>query len=81
MDDGIYRNTVLDTAQKIISIARYILASNEQWFDIFEGAKVSSKLLSKRWTAEITLRDKMFLEKMELSCLIDLSTCYPTFRL
>ena len=35
-----------------------------QWFDTVEGVKVSSKLMSKRWTTEITLRDKMFLEKM-----------------
>jgi len=28
-----------------------------------EGVEVSSKLLSKRWTTEITSRDKMFLEK------------------
>jgi transposase len=35
-----------------------------QWFDAVEGVKVSSKLLSIRWTTEITLRDKMFLEKM-----------------
>jgi transposase len=35
-----------------------------QWFDTVEGVKVSSKLASKRWTTEITLRDKMFLEKM-----------------
>jgi transposase len=35
-----------------------------QWFDTVEAVKVSSKLLSKRWTTEITLRDKMFLEKI-----------------
>ena len=35
-----------------------------QWFDTVEGVKVSSKLLSKRWTTEITQRDRMFLEKM-----------------
>lgn len=35
-----------------------------QWFDTVEGVKVSSKLLSKRRTTEITLRDRMFLEKM-----------------
>ena len=35
-----------------------------QWFDTVEGVNVSSKLLSKRWTTEITLRDKMFLEKI-----------------
>jgi transposase len=35
-----------------------------QWFDTVEGVKVSSNLLSKRWTTEITLRDKMFLEKI-----------------
>lgn len=35
-----------------------------QWFDTVEGVNVSSKLLSRRWTTEITLRDKMLLEKM-----------------
>jgi len=35
-----------------------------QWFDTVEGVKVSSKLLSKRWTTEITSRDKLFLSKM-----------------
>jgi transposase len=35
-----------------------------QWFDTVEGVKVSSKLLSKRWTTEITSRDRLFLEKM-----------------
>jgi hypothetical protein len=35
-----------------------------QWFDTIEDVKVSSKLLSKRWTTEITARDKMFLEKI-----------------
>jgi transposase len=38
-----------------------------QWFDVVEGVKVSSKLLSKRWTTEITLRDKMFLERLGVS--------------
>lgn len=35
-----------------------------QWFDTVEEVKVSSKLLSKRWTTEITQRDQMFLEKL-----------------
>ena len=35
-----------------------------QWFDTVEGVKVSSKLTSQRWTTEITLRDKLFLDKM-----------------
>ncbi|GHV37362.1 hypothetical protein FACS1894187_13890 [Synergistales bacterium] len=35
-----------------------------QWFDTVESVKVSSKLLAKRWTTEITLRDRMFLDKM-----------------
>ena len=35
-----------------------------QWFDTVEGVKVSSKLISKRWTTEITSRDKMFLDKL-----------------
>jgi transposase len=35
-----------------------------QWFDTIDGVNISSKLLSKRWTTEITARDKMFLEKM-----------------
>ena len=35
-----------------------------QWFDAVEGVRASSKLTSKRWTTEITSRDKMFLEKL-----------------
>jgi len=35
-----------------------------QWFDTVEGVKVSSKLSSKRWTTEITSRDRMFLDKL-----------------
>lgn len=35
-----------------------------QWFDAVEEVKVSSKLLSKRWTTEITERDRMFLDKL-----------------
>jgi len=35
-----------------------------QWFDVIEGVNVSSKLSAKRWTTEITTRDKMFLDKL-----------------
>ncbi len=35
-----------------------------QWFDAIEEVKVSAKLLSRRWTTEITERDKLFLEKL-----------------
>lgn len=35
-----------------------------QWFDAVEEIKVSAKLLSRRWTTEITERDRMFLEKL-----------------
>ena len=35
-----------------------------QWFDTIEGVKVSSKLVSKRWTTEITLQDRMFLDRI-----------------
>jgi transposase len=35
-----------------------------QWFDTVEGVKVSSKLTKKRWATEITLRDRLFLEKL-----------------
>jgi transposase len=38
-----------------------------QWFDTVEGVKISSKLSSKRWTTEITSRDRMFLEKMGIT--------------
>ena len=38
-----------------------------QWFDTIEGVKVSSKLLKKRWTTEITSRDRLFLEKLGVS--------------
>jgi hypothetical protein len=35
-----------------------------QWFDTIEGIKVSSKLSVKRWSTEITTRDKLFLDKL-----------------
>ena len=35
-----------------------------QWFDTVEGVKVSSKLTAKRWTTEITSRDRLFLDKL-----------------
>ena len=35
-----------------------------QWFDTVEEVKVSSKLLSRRWTTEITARDRMLLDKL-----------------
>ena len=35
-----------------------------QWFDVIEGVKVSSKLSAKRWSTEITARDKLFLDKL-----------------
>ena len=35
-----------------------------QWFDAVEEVRVSTKLLSKRWTTEITARDRLFLEKL-----------------
>lgn len=35
-----------------------------QWFDAVEEVKVSTKLLSKRWTTEITARDRLFLEEL-----------------
>jgi ribosomal protein L21E len=35
-----------------------------QWFDTFENVKVSSKLVSRRWTTEVTSRDRMFLNKL-----------------
>ena len=35
-----------------------------QWFDAVEEVHVSSKLLSRRWTTEITARDRLFLDKL-----------------
>jgi hypothetical protein len=35
-----------------------------RWFDTVDCVKISSKLASKRWATEITLRDRMFLKKM-----------------
>jgi hypothetical protein len=35
-----------------------------QWFDTVESVTISSKLHQKRWTTEITQRDKMFLDKL-----------------
>lgn len=35
-----------------------------QWFDVIEEVSVSSKLHAKRWTTELTERDRMFLTKL-----------------
>ena len=37
-----------------------------QWFDAIEGVEISSALHSKRWTTEITTRDKMYVEMLGL---------------
>ena len=39
-----------------------------QWFDAVENVNVSTKLLSKRWTTEITRRDKLFLNRLGVTC-------------
>lgn len=38
-----------------------------QWFDTVESTKVSSELRNKRWSTEITARDKMFLNKLGIT--------------
>jgi transposase len=35
-----------------------------QWFDTIEGVRVSSALMTKRWSTEITERDTLFLERL-----------------
>lgn len=35
-----------------------------QWFDVVEEVKVSSQLIAKRWSTEITERDKLFLDRL-----------------
>lgn len=35
-----------------------------QWFDTVEEVKISSKLKAKRWTTEITRRDRLFLQEL-----------------
>lgn len=35
-----------------------------QWFDVVEGVEISSTLMNKRWTSEITTRDRMYLQKL-----------------
>ncbi len=38
-----------------------------QWFDTVECTKVSSELRNKRWSTEITARDRMFLDKLGIT--------------
>jgi len=35
-----------------------------QWFDSIEEIQVSNKLKTKRWSTELTARDRLFLEKL-----------------
>lgn len=37
-----------------------------QWFDAIEGVEISTTLHFKRWTTEMTKRDKMYVEKLGL---------------
>jgi transposase len=37
-----------------------------QWFDTIEGVRVSSALMTKRWSTEVTERDALFLERLGL---------------
>ena len=59
---------VLEMKKKLLSWLKntpiYLLL---QWFDAVEEVNVSAKLLSKRWTTEITERDRMFLDKLGVS--------------
>ena len=40
-----------------------------QWFDAVEEVKVSTKLLSRRWTTELTAWDRLFLSKLGIPTL------------
>ena len=37
---------------------------SREWFDTVEEVRISSKLRAKRWTTEITKRDRLFLQKL-----------------
>ncbi len=56
---------ILKTKKKLLSWMKNTpVYLTLQWFDAVEEVKVSSKLLSRRWTTEITARDRLFLEKL-----------------
>ncbi len=35
-----------------------------QWFDTVESVEISAKLRKRRWTAEITSRDELYLQRL-----------------
>jgi len=56
---------ILKTKKKLLSWMKNTpVYLTLQWFDAVEEVKVSTKLLSRRWTTEITARDRLFLEKL-----------------
>ena len=56
---------VLKTKKKLFSwLKNTPVYLTFQWFEVVEEVKLSSKLLSKRWTTEITKRNRMFLDKL-----------------
>ena len=63
-----YANVLIEYQVYISSIIApstiKVVVSMIRRFLTVEGVKVSSKLISKRWTTEITARDRMFLEKL-----------------
>ena len=56
---------VLEVKKKLLSWLKntpiYLML---QWFDAVEEVNVSAKLLSRRWTTEITERDRLFLDRL-----------------
>ena len=40
---------------------------SREWFDTVEEVRISSKLRAKRWTTEITKRDRLFLQKLGIA--------------
>ncbi len=56
---------ILKTKKKLLSWMKNTpIYLTLQWFDAVEEVKVSTKLLSRRWTTEITARDRLFLQKL-----------------
>lgn len=57
--------TILDNELKLKSwLCNTPLYLQLQWFDTVESVDVSVKLKSRRWTTEITSRDRLYLQKL-----------------
>lgn len=63
-DSGLTKEEEKQEARLLTWLKNTPLYLQLQWFDAIESVKVSSELKEKRWSTEVTARDRLYLEKL-----------------